>query len=750
MKIINVDIDDRIILKNIEDTDTGTIKSINSDLKLPYGNYQNILLNFNFINPIPNNELNLFTNFKIDNRKQIDVEITSIEINKTIYKYASYIPAEVFEKRCKVLIGVYGFSLDDNENLELRLSLVPILSITITGSYEPEKNENIIPGPTIFEKYFNKIKNIESQIENSKNDYDTFVSLYNSKPYYFNNIDSLKIADLKAGDMAITLGYYELNDGGGGEYSIRLKTDNDVEDNASIHFLNNGLVAELIISDLINIRQLGATPSNDIAPYIQKYLMIASKKKMKLYLPYGTWLCSEILLSKWFDIVGEAKFAGNTVITPYNDNQDYIFKVYNSLSFSSYWNLENLSFQSFSKTLNGACIDIERAQYGYLTNISFQNVKGQAISLKSCWEINFTNIIARHIIPLVLGEDKGVFQFDGDSSLGSISTLYFNYIQLESIVGNVFVISEGNGVYNNHIGTINIESSVTSSGNDEMLADLKYSEVLDDTILENHFALFKLLDNTEFAGCSINTIDTNNLASCIYNYNNKNYILDSIFYKEGVMDTNKTLNVQVNFINFVGMKRDVQILNVRNGKSNIVNKNNSLIINNVMYDQTKHKALFNVVSENKIICNSGINPINDNNDFNLLGVNFISEIANGIETTESGNFGFLKYDENSYSPNKLVCYPYTTLSQGGFFRIIGISSFLNLRYKSSNTTSIKVYDEKNNNSILKTIYTTNDEYVWVTINLSTIEGFEIGDIIRVGVTAGYSVSFDCYVLSNTM
>lgn len=259
MKIINVDIDDRIILKNIEDTDTGTVKSINSDLKLPYGNYQSILLNYNFINPIPNNNLNLFTNFKIDNRKQIDVEITSVEVNGTTYTYASYIPAEVFEKQCRVLMGVYGFSLDDEENLKIRLSLIPIMTLIITGSYEPEKNENITPGPTIFENYFNKIKSIESQLENSKNDYDTFVSLYNSKPYYFNNISSLKNANLKIGDMAITLGYYQSDDRGGGEYSIRLKNDEDIEDNGSIHFLQNGNVAELVFKDnSVNVKQFGA------------------------------------------------------------------------------------------------------------------------------------------------------------------------------------------------------------------------------------------------------------------------------------------------------------------------------------------------------------------------------------------------------------------------------------------------------------------------------------------------------------
>ena len=49
-------------------------------------------------------------------------------------------------------------------------------------------------------------------------------SILNKKPYYFNNVIEMKSNNkLKAGDMAITLGYYSKNDGGGAEYLIRNK-----------------------------------------------------------------------------------------------------------------------------------------------------------------------------------------------------------------------------------------------------------------------------------------------------------------------------------------------------------------------------------------------------------------------------------------------------------------------------------------------------------------------------------------------
>ena len=73
------------------------------------------------------------------------------------------------------------------------------------------------------------------------------------KPYYFDTVADMKAATyLKADDMAVTLGYYEVNDGGGAEYKIVQSSDEYVET------LNNNLKAELIIKKEVNIKQFGA------------------------------------------------------------------------------------------------------------------------------------------------------------------------------------------------------------------------------------------------------------------------------------------------------------------------------------------------------------------------------------------------------------------------------------------------------------------------------------------------------------
>ena len=90
---------------------------------------------------------------------------------------------------------------------------------------------------------------------------------------YYNSIAEMKLDDnIQVGDTCVTLGYYEVNDGGSGTYKI--VDDSSLEDDGgSVHELNNGLKAKLIIKDnQINVKQFGAygDGEHDDSEYIQK------------------------------------------------------------------------------------------------------------------------------------------------------------------------------------------------------------------------------------------------------------------------------------------------------------------------------------------------------------------------------------------------------------------------------------------------------------------------------------------------
>lgn len=123
----------------------------------------------------------------------------------------------------------------------------------------------------------------------------------NKKPYYYENVAAMKAdSKLKAGDMAITLGYYEANDGGNGEY--RIVSGNYTDDGGSYHQLNNNLFAELVVKENINLKQFGAiadgVTNNDT--YIQKLLSYfrnnENTKTRTIVIPKGEFIFQEQML----------------------------------------------------------------------------------------------------------------------------------------------------------------------------------------------------------------------------------------------------------------------------------------------------------------------------------------------------------------------------------------------------------------------------------------------------------------------
>lgn len=81
----------------------------------------------------------------------------------------------------------------------------------------------------------------------------------------FANIEEMKSANLSIGDIVTTRGFYFENDGGGAEYKISNSTNNLPILNIYVP-LNNGLYANLVYTDSINVKQIGAkgdSVSND-------------------------------------------------------------------------------------------------------------------------------------------------------------------------------------------------------------------------------------------------------------------------------------------------------------------------------------------------------------------------------------------------------------------------------------------------------------------------------------------------------
>lgn len=107
--------------------------------------------------------------------------------------------------------------------------------------------------------------------------------------------DMQSSTNLVNGSYARTLGYHAKNDGGSATYKIRNVTNDDVIDGASIIEMNdssNQLVAELILTDPINIKTFGAygDDTHDDTQAIQKAINFAFDKNVNsVFIPSGTY-----------------------------------------------------------------------------------------------------------------------------------------------------------------------------------------------------------------------------------------------------------------------------------------------------------------------------------------------------------------------------------------------------------------------------------------------------------------------------
>lgn len=130
----------------------------------------------------------------------------------------------------------------------------------------------------------------------------------------FDTVADMKLAEnFVNGSYAQTFGFYALNDGGGALYKVRTVTNDDVIDEATIIALaDDTLVAELIISEPLNVKQLGV--KGDGVTDDTARLQIALDNAHSIFIPDGTYMIDAVATSK-FDTTAGLVVKSNTDIT---------------------------------------------------------------------------------------------------------------------------------------------------------------------------------------------------------------------------------------------------------------------------------------------------------------------------------------------------------------------------------------------------------------------------------------------------
>lgn len=234
---------------------------------------------------------------------------------------------------------------------------------------------------------------------------------------FYDSVADMKLGKNFDGSTVITNGYYKPNDGGGGTYIIRTKKTTDVDDGGSIHFLNDDLVAELIVENgTVNVKQFGAygDGKNDDYNYFVGAINFSKENGFEIKIPTGTFLVSKQLN---LESVIALKITGSGDI-----NSKYATKIiYNG---------------------NGSFLNIDGCKNIYICNFYLEAKKGTGISLTGDRSFNchFSDI---HISDMIYG----IY------ITATTGYTYFDRIKMgvsENTVNGIFIDCD-NEIYTNYV-----------------------------------------------------------------------------------------------------------------------------------------------------------------------------------------------------------------------------------------------------------------------------------------------------------
>ena len=188
----------------------------------------------------------------------------------------------------------------------------------------------------------------------------------NTTPYYFDNIATMKSANLKVGDYVKTTGYYSVNDGGGAEYIIRTKTSSDIDDGGSILVINDSLVAELIVKDdMVNIKQFGAKGDGETDDSTSFTTFLATSIQ-NCFIPTGTYNITNNLNFENKNITGEVDSVIATVSHPETREHQICFigsNIIKNITFKQDTDLAICGFFNCNNSLFENCIFLANGHY---------------------------------------------------------------------------------------------------------------------------------------------------------------------------------------------------------------------------------------------------------------------------------------------------------------------------------------------------------------------------------------------------
>ena len=387
----------------------------------------------------------------------------------------------------------------------------------------------------------------------------------------------LTVADMKAdtslkiGDVAQTLGFYTQNDTGNGTYIVSKSTSNGFDK----ILLDNGLTAELIVSDYVSIVSLGAKAdsSYDCAPIFNRLHSICVDRNlgMEIHVPQGRWYTSPVTFTfpEGIKITGETiqmEFHENvqncTMVSPMTAGQSHIFCIGQNAKNNTITPLQmckNYLLNGFSFVgcdVNDSVVILALSESCEFDNLSFTGISnGYCVRIIPSWECRFGSMYFRQI-----GSEKPCVYFDSivDYSVKGVSlnqsALYFDYLSFENLNPTAIETAEKSWIADCQFNVIEAEWSAHGSAT-------LYTEPIGNEKLTYILAGY-------FLNTSVNQMNIDTGSTLYYTYNGLNY------KKEGIIthDISETPYTDAFYRHFT---LSVGTINMRSTKHYVVSSHNA-------------------------------------------------------------------------------------------------------------------------------------------------------------------------------
>lgn len=310
----------------------------------------------------------------------------------------------------------------------------------------------------------------------------------------YDSVASMKSAEnLVNGSYAKTLGYYSANDGGSATYKIRTRVLADSPDEMFTIAVGDNLIAELLIPDLLSVKQVGIQEDTDATAK----LTTVFTKCNKVYFPAGSYLTDTIELPEGSYIKNEGTITSSDDDTIFyindvdniiieggeykgenSDNTQSLIKVNDSnycifkdmkLSLalnkcieiygtSSHNTIENVTCSGATATTGaGIALHGENVKYNTIRNI-YTTGNRIGLTLNSCSYNTIENVKSYQDIIMGVTVDGTVSDSGDGGYLNNFSNITVDGIRTAGY-GGIYI---GNGSHDNAFENVTITNSSVS------------------------------------------------------------------------------------------------------------------------------------------------------------------------------------------------------------------------------------------------------------------------------------------------